>query len=54
MTMDKQTMINNLNKDLANELSAIIQYITYAAKVSGPGQRARPPGHTGRNYRPSS
>ncbi len=34
--MDKQTLIDNLNKDLANELSAIIQYITYAAKVTGP------------------
>ena len=30
--MDKQTLVDNLNKDLANELSAIIQYITYAAK----------------------
>ena len=34
--MDKQTLINNLNEDLANELSAIIQYITYAAKATGP------------------
>ncbi len=34
--MDKQTLIANLNKDLANELSAIIQYITYAAKATGP------------------
>jgi bacterioferritin len=34
--MDKQTLISNLNKDLANELSAIIQYITYAAKATGP------------------
>jgi bacterioferritin len=34
--MDKQTMINNLNHDLAEELSAIIQYITYAAKTTGP------------------
>jgi bacterioferritin len=34
--MDKQTLINNLNEDLAGELSAIIQYITYAAKASGP------------------
>ena len=34
--MDKQTLIENLNKDLANELSAIIQYITYAAKATGP------------------
>ena len=34
--MDKQTLIANLNKDLAGELSAIIQYITYAAKATGP------------------
>ena len=34
--MDKQTLIKNLNEDLANELSAIIQYITYAAKTTGP------------------
>jgi bacterioferritin len=34
--MDKQTLINNLNQDLAEELSAIIQYITYAAKTTGP------------------
>lgn len=34
--MDKQTLIDHLNQDLANELSAIIQYITYAAKANGP------------------
>ncbi|MFN8485410.1 MAG: ferritin-like domain-containing protein [Anaerolineae bacterium] len=34
--MDKQTMINHLNQDLAGELGAIIQYLTYAAKVTGP------------------
>jgi len=34
--MDKQTLINKLNEDLADELSAIIQYITYAAKATGP------------------
>lgn len=34
--MDKQTLINHLNDDLAGELSAIIQYITYAAKATGP------------------
>jgi bacterioferritin len=34
--MDKKTLIDHLNQDLANELSAIIQYITYAAKTSGP------------------
>jgi bacterioferritin len=34
--VDKQTLIDNLNEDLAGELSAIIQYITYAAKATGP------------------
>jgi bacterioferritin len=34
--MDKQTLIDHLNNDLAGELSAIIQYITYAAKATGP------------------
>ena len=34
--MDKETLIANLNQDLANELSAITQYITYAAKATGP------------------
>lgn len=34
--MDKQTLIDHLNKDLANELMAVIQYTTYSAKVSGP------------------
>lgn len=34
--MNKQTLINNLNDDLAGELSAIIQYLTYAARVTGP------------------
>ena len=34
--MDKQTLINHLNEDLAGELSAIIQYLTYAAKANGP------------------
>lgn len=34
--MDKETLINHLNEDLAGELSAIIQYITYAAKTTGP------------------
>jgi bacterioferritin len=34
--VDKKTLIDNLNKDLAGELSAIIQYITYAAKATGP------------------
>ena len=34
--MDKQTLIDHLNEDLASELTAIIQYITYAAKTTGP------------------
>ena len=34
--MDKQTMIAHLNADLAGELGAIIQYLTYAAKANGP------------------
>ena len=34
--MDKQTMIDKLNEDLASELAAIIQYTTYAAKATGP------------------
>lgn len=34
--MNKQEMINALNEDLAGELGAITQYITYAAKATGP------------------
>jgi bacterioferritin len=34
--VDKQALIDGLNEDLAGELSAIIQYITYAAKATGP------------------
>jgi len=34
--MDAKTLIENLNKDLADELAAVIQYITYAAKTTGP------------------
>lgn len=34
--VDKKALIENLNEDLAGELSAIIQYITYAAKATGP------------------
>jgi bacterioferritin len=34
--MDKQTLIDHLNADLAGELGAIIQYLTYAAKATGP------------------
>lgn len=34
--MEKKELIELLNEDLAGELSAIIQYITYAAKATGP------------------
>ena len=32
----KQQLIDLLNKDLENEYSAVIQYLTYAQRVSGP------------------
>ena len=35
-SVDKEQLIEHLNDDLAGELSAIIQYITYAAKATGP------------------
>ncbi len=34
--MDKTTLIKKLNEDLAAEYSAIIQYLSYAAKATGP------------------
>jgi len=34
--VDKQTMIDHLNEDLAGEFGAIIQYLAYAAKATGP------------------
>lgn len=34
--MNKKMLIDNLNEDLAGELGAIIQYLTYAAKATGP------------------
>jgi bacterioferritin len=34
--MDRKRLIKRLNDDLAGELGAIIQYITYAAKATGP------------------
>jgi bacterioferritin len=34
--MDKHEIIKLLNEDLSGELGAIIQYITYAAKATGP------------------
>lgn len=36
ITQAKAALIESLNEDLAGELGAIIQYITYAAKVTGP------------------
>lgn len=33
--MDKQHLVDNLNKDLAGELQAIIQYVQYSAMVTG-------------------
>jgi bacterioferritin len=35
-SVNHQTMIERLNADLAGELQAIIQYTTYAARVTGP------------------
>jgi bacterioferritin len=34
--MDKSQLIKSLNEDLAGEYGAIIQYLTYAARVTGP------------------
>ncbi len=34
--MDKKELVARLNDDLAGELAAIIQYLTYAAKATGP------------------
>ena len=34
--MNKESLIKALNEDLAGELGAIAQYITYAAKATGP------------------
>jgi len=34
--MDKQTLIANLNQDLANEFQAIVMYTVYSAQVKGP------------------
>jgi bacterioferritin len=34
--MDKRALIEHLNNDLAGEFGAIIQYVTYAAKATGP------------------
>jgi bacterioferritin len=34
--VNKKDLIASLNEDLAGELSAVVQYTTYAAKASGP------------------
>ncbi|HEX2444829.1 MAG TPA: ferritin-like domain-containing protein [Vicinamibacterales bacterium] len=34
--MDKRALIERLNHDLAGEFGAVIQYVTYAAKATGP------------------
>jgi bacterioferritin len=34
--MSKEDLIKGLNEDLAGEFGAIIQYLTYAAKATGP------------------
>lgn len=34
--MDKDGLIAALNEDLAGELMAVVQYLTYAAKATGP------------------
>jgi len=36
MAINKKKMIELLNEDLSMELGAMIQYLTYAAKVTGP------------------
>lgn len=36
LSMNKETLIKHLNEDLSGEYMAIIQYITYAAKATGP------------------
>jgi bacterioferritin len=36
--MTKEAFIEKLNQDLSNEFGAIIQYVTYAAKVTGPSR----------------
>ena len=35
-TVTKDKLINKLNEDLASEFGAIIQYLTYAARATGP------------------
>ena len=35
-SVTKRRLLEGLNEDLAGEMSAIIQYLTYAAKATGP------------------
>jgi bacterioferritin len=34
--VEKKALIDHLNQDLSGELQAVIQYLTYSAKVTGP------------------
>lgn len=38
MPLTREQMIDLLNGDLASEYAAVIQYLTYAAKVTGPNR----------------
>jgi bacterioferritin len=38
-TIDQQTLIDGLNKDLAGEYQAIVMYTQYSAKLTGPYRR---------------
>ncbi|MBX3317726.1 MAG: ferritin-like domain-containing protein [Phycisphaeraceae bacterium] len=38
MPLTREQMIDLLNSDLASEYAAVIQYLTYAAKVTGPNR----------------
>lgn len=38
MPLSREQMIDLLNTDLASEYAAVIQYLTYAAKVTGPNR----------------
>jgi bacterioferritin len=39
MTMDRQALIEGLNHDLAGEYQAILMYVHYSAKLTGPYRR---------------
>src|SRR5271166_3705358 len=38
-TLDRQTLLEGLNHDLAGEYQAILMYIHYSAKLTGPYRR---------------